>query len=115
MTAIGAVPPPLERSTNSQDCAIVTIAESRSRGLLGQGPSPSYLVPVKCPSDDAANVRHSSVTRQVLSAGLAEFNKEIEPAPMHVAQHLVHSAIRGKVGLNNRVECPLGSCDDWSG
>jgi hypothetical protein len=64
---------------------------------------------------DARNASHRSVTSQVLSAGLAEFNKEIEPAPMHVVQHLVHGAIRSKVGLNDRVECALGSYDDWSG
>src|SRR5215470_7544806 len=57
----------------------------------------------------------TSVTSQVLSAGLAEFNKEVEPAPMHVVQHLVYGAIRPKVGLNDRVECPLGSREDWPG
>ena len=93
----------------------MTIAESRSRGLLGQGPSPSYLVPVKCPSDDAANVRHSSVTRQVLSAGLAEFNKEIEPAPMYVIQHVAHGAIGTELHLSNCFEYSLGSGNDWSG
>ena len=56
-----------------------------------------------------------SVTSQVLSAGLAEFNKEIEPAPVHIVQHLVHGPIRPEVGLNDRVECPLGSRDDRSG
>ena len=55
-----------------------------------------------------------SVTSQVLSASLAEFNKEIEPAPMHVVQHFVHGPIRSKVGLSDRVECTLGSRDDWS-
>ena len=45
-----------------------------------------------------------SVTSQVLSAGLAEFNEEIEPALMHTVEHLVHSAIRPKVGLNDRVK-----------
>jgi hypothetical protein len=55
-----------------------------------------------------------SITSQVLSAGLAEFNKKIEPAPMHVVQHLVHGAIRPEVGLNDGVECTLGSRDDWS-
>ena len=44
------------------------------------------------------------VTSQVLSAGLAEFNEEIEPALMHTVEHLVHSAIRPKVGLNDRVK-----------
>src|SRR5215467_11474927 len=57
----------------------------------------------------------TSVTSQVLSAGLAEFNKEVEPATMHVVQHLVHGAIRPKVGLNDRVECPLGSREDSPG
>ena len=63
----------------------------------------------------AHNAPHRSVTIQVLSAGFAEFNKEIEPAPMHVVQHLVHGAIRPKVDLNYRVKGPLGSGDDWSG
>jgi hypothetical protein len=56
-----------------------------------------------------------SVTSEVLSAGLAEFNKELEPAALHVVQHLVHGTIGPKVGLNDRVECPLGSGDDRSG
>jgi hypothetical protein len=60
-------------------------------------------------------VPRSSVTIQVLSAGLAEFNKEIEPALFHIVQHLVHGAVRPKVGLNDRVECPLRSRDDCSG
>jgi len=73
-----------------------------------------HLVVARCLPGDVVNALHRSVTSQVLSAGLAEFNKEIEPAPMHVVQHLVHGAIRSKVGLNDRVECTLGSRDDWS-
>jgi len=68
----------------------------------------------QCPSGDAPNALHRSFTSQVLSAGLAKFNKEIEPTPMHVLQHLMHSAIKSKVGLNDRVERTLGSRDDWS-
>src|SRR5271169_4102966 len=33
---------------------------------------------------------------------------------MNVVQHLVQGAIGPKVGLNDRVKCPLGSRDDWS-
>jgi hypothetical protein len=58
---------------------------------------------------------HRSVTSQLLSAGLTQFSKEIEPAPTHIVQHLVHGAIRPKVGLNDRVECPLGSREDCRG
>ena len=61
------------------------------------------------------NVPHRSVTTQVLSAGFAEFNKEMEPALVHIVQNLVHGAIGPKVGLNDRIECPLGSRNDWSG
>ena len=34
---------------------------------------------------------------------------------MHIVQNLVHGAIGPKVGLNDRIECPLGSYNDWSG
>jgi hypothetical protein len=34
---------------------------------------------------------------------------------VHIVQHLVHGPIRPEVGLNDHVECPLGSRDDWSG
>jgi hypothetical protein len=50
-----------------------------------------------------------------LSAGLAEFNKEIEPAAMHVVQHLVHAAIWPEVGLDDRVKCSLRGDDHRSG
>jgi len=49
------------------------------------------------------------------TAGLSEFNKETEPALFHIVQHLVHGAVRPRVGLNDRVECPLRSRDDCSG
>src|SRR5262249_47553067 len=89
------------------------LANGRKR-RVSQGQGPRYLVPVQCPPGDAANVPHSSVTSQVLSAGLAEFNKEIEPTPMHIVQHLMHRAIRPQVRLSDGVECPLGGRDDWS-
>jgi len=56
-------------------------------------PEPGYLVCAQCPPGDAPNVPDSSVMSQVLSAGLAEFDKEIEPPPMQVVHHLVHGAI----------------------
>ena len=43
-------------------CPIPVIAYSRSRGLLGQGRSPRYLVPAQRPPGDAPNVPHRSVT-----------------------------------------------------
>ena len=43
-------------------CPIPVIAYSRSRGLLGQGRSPLYLVPAQRPPGDAPNVPHRSVT-----------------------------------------------------
>jgi len=58
---------------------------------------------------------HHSVTSQILSAGFAEFNKEMEPAVVHIVQNLVHGAIGPKAGLNDHIECPLGSRNDWSG
>src|SRR5215472_12259908 len=60
-------------------------------------------------------VIRSSVTTQVLSAGLPEFSKKIEAAPVNVVHHLVQGAIGPKIGLNDRVQCPLGSRDNWSG
>jgi hypothetical protein len=39
----------------------------------------------------------------------------MEPALVHIVQNLVHGAIGPKVGLNDRIECPLGSRNDWSG
>jgi len=59
-------------------------------------------------------MRGCSVTAEVLSAGLAEFNKEIESVSAHVVQHLVQGAIGPKVGLNDHVKRPLSSRDDWS-
>ena len=56
-----------------------------------------------------------SVTTQVLSAGLAEFSKEMEAAPVNLFQHSVQGTIRPKIGLNDRVQCPMGSRNDWSG
>jgi hypothetical protein len=65
----------------------------------------SDLAEIKAVRGGAAlKVTYSSATIQVLSAGLAEFNKETEPAFSHIVQHLVHGAVRPKVGLNDRVE-----------
>jgi hypothetical protein len=55
-----------------------------------------------------------SVTTKVFPAGFAEFSKEMEPALVNFFQHLVQGAIGPKIGLNDRVKCPLGSRDDWS-
>jgi hypothetical protein len=40
-------------------------------------------------------------------AGWSEFNKEMEPALMHLVQNRVHRTIGPKVGINDRVECPF--------
>src|SRR5215472_16107031 len=39
----------------------------------------------------------------------------MEAALVHIVQHLVQGTVRSKVGLNDRVECTLGSRDDCSG
>ena len=56
-----------------------------------------------------------SIKTQVLSAGLAEFSKEIGPALVEVADHLVQGAIGPKVGLTDCVQYPFSSRDHWSG
>src|SRR5262249_39935523 len=58
---------------------------------------------------------HSSITTQVLSAGLSEFSKKIEAVPVNVVHNLAQGAIGPKVGLNDRVQCPLGGRDNCSG
>ena len=80
-----------------------------------QTTSPHDLGPAQRLSGDAPNAPRSSVTSQILSAGLAEFDKEMEAALVHIVQHLVQGTVRSKVGLNDRVECTLGSRDDCSG
>src|SRR5262252_9312145 len=80
-----------------------------------ENPCRGHFVPAGRLPGDVVNAFHRSITSQVLSASLAEFNKEIEPALVHIVQYLVHGAIGTEVGLNDRVECPLRSRDDWSG
>ena len=61
-TAVDPKQPLVDACAFDASCPIPVIAYSRSRGLLGQGRSPRYLVPAQRPPGDAPNVPHRSVT-----------------------------------------------------